>query len=236
MPSSQNGAVRFAADWMPATTALPTRRRQRRVRGFCLQPSATLPSRHGRQPMRMQGLRAYAYTNAVGCSVWPNRDPIQEQGGFNLNEYVGNNSLDAIDPFGLACFKYRPLRGPLGIFGVMGNATDRQNNTIIGHEQLFFEDKQSPSNLGYFDDNKVKIDKDTSKYGNKFEDCGYNDCIMRKAVAKVKPLPFCLLGNDGMAKYNCQDWSDLVRTEYYRLSQDPAVQKECKPYCKKGGK
>ncbi|HWQ90055.1 MAG TPA: RHS repeat-associated core domain-containing protein [Clostridia bacterium] len=32
---------------------------------------------------------------------WVNRDPIQEDGGFNLYGYVENNSVNDIDPFGL---------------------------------------------------------------------------------------------------------------------------------------
>ncbi len=33
---------------------------------------------------------------------WPNRDPIEEEGGINLYTYVGNNPLTGLDPFGLA--------------------------------------------------------------------------------------------------------------------------------------
>ncbi len=32
---------------------------------------------------------------------WPNRDPIEEKGGFNLYVFVKNGSLNNIDPFGL---------------------------------------------------------------------------------------------------------------------------------------
>jgi RHS repeat-associated protein len=34
---------------------------------------------------------------------WINRDPIQEQGGLNLYAYVGNNTVNATDPWGLDC-------------------------------------------------------------------------------------------------------------------------------------
>ena len=32
---------------------------------------------------------------------WLNRDPIEENGGLNLYEYVGWNPIDSIDPLGL---------------------------------------------------------------------------------------------------------------------------------------
>ena len=32
---------------------------------------------------------------------WLNRDPIQEAGGINLYEFVGNNPIEELDPFGL---------------------------------------------------------------------------------------------------------------------------------------
>ena len=32
---------------------------------------------------------------------WLNRDPIEENGGLNLYEYVGGNPIDSIDPLGL---------------------------------------------------------------------------------------------------------------------------------------
>ena len=38
---------------------------------------------------------------APATQRWVNRDPIQERGGINLYEFVGNNALSQHDPFGL---------------------------------------------------------------------------------------------------------------------------------------
>jgi len=37
---------------------------------------------------------------------WINRDPIEEEGGLNLDNFVGNNSIGRIDPFGLALYAF----------------------------------------------------------------------------------------------------------------------------------
>ena len=37
----------------------------------------------------------------AGAGRWLNRDPIEEEGGLNLYAYVGNNSINRVDPFGL---------------------------------------------------------------------------------------------------------------------------------------
>jgi hypothetical protein len=92
---------------------------------------------------------------------------------------------------------------------------------------LFFEDGKRPANLGFFD-NGVKEDAspDLSEYHCRSGH--FNDCIMRKAVEQVRPLPYCKLYKAGPGqKYNCQDWTDAVRRKYVELANDPAVGKEC---------
>jgi len=42
----------------------------------------------------------YRYYNA-STGRWPNRDPLGEKGGLNLYGFVGNNSINKFDPFGL---------------------------------------------------------------------------------------------------------------------------------------
>jgi RHS repeat-associated protein len=47
---------------------------------------------------------------------WPNRDPIEENGGFNLYEYAGNQPAVSNDPFGLDWTPVSPLQpGPTPI-------------------------------------------------------------------------------------------------------------------------
>lgn len=51
----------------------------------------------------------YRYYNA-GFQRWINRDPIGEAGGLNLYQFVGNDVLNAIDPFG---WDYRYVKGSI---------------------------------------------------------------------------------------------------------------------------
>ena len=148
---------------------------------------------------------------------WLNRDPIEEDGGENLYAFCGNNSLAFGDGNGCAYFAYRPLDAPVFNLFVMGNEQDDQNNTMIAHEQLFFEDGDMPTNLGYFGDGTVRSDSNLSRYRTPHSR-GWNDCIMRKAVALVVPRPYKLLDVDrhgSGSQYNCQDWADDVRRAYY---------------------
>ncbi|MCC5788121.1 MAG: hypothetical protein JJT75_00670 [Opitutales bacterium] len=173
---------------------------------------------------------------------WLNRDPINEIGlmllrgesdyiwseDLNLYLFSRNDALNLYDYLGLAYFAYRPLGGWLRFLGVWTSPADERWNTVIGHEQIFFEDGKSPANIGFFDDGTLKTETDTSGYRSP-HDSGWNDCIMRKAVAAAPLQDYCLLGKPGTEKFNCQDWADAVRTEYRRLVQDADVIKECCP-------
>ena len=78
-------------------------------------------------------------------------DPIGLAGGsYSTYAYVNGNPISNIDPLGLAQFGYRPLSGLpwLGMFS--RNPLDDFLNTDLAHEQLFFEDSRSPSNVGFF--------------------------------------------------------------------------------------
>jgi hypothetical protein len=129
-----------------------------------------------------------------------------------------------VDPFGLAYFAKRALAGMPWMGPASCNAVDDFFNTEISHEQLFFEDGRSPSNIGFFGDGTLK--SEPNPIGYRCKSGKFNDCIMRKAVANTGPLPsYCLIGQ------NCQTWAARVRAEYARLAKDSQVQSECEP-CK----
>ena len=145
---------------------------------------------------------------------WLSRDPIEEDGGLNLYAYCGNNSVLNFDKDGCAYFAYRPLNLTRWL-GVVGTRQDDVDNTVMAHENLFFEDGKAPANLGYFSDG-LHPDRDNHGYAPAHVK-GLNDCIMRKAVKRVRPLPYSLLGGTERVKYNCQDWAEDVLGMYYAI-------------------
>ena len=113
---------------------------------------------------------------------------------------------------------------PDPIFRAIGNRLNIQ----FAHEQLFFDDGKSPSNLGFFSDSQVRPDSAVNLPRYSCRRGKYDDCIMREAVKNVPGGQYCLLGKPGsVEKNNCQDWASRVRKEYNRIKNSPAVDK-CK--------
>ena len=103
---------------------------------------------------------------------------------------------------------------------------DRLNIQIL-HEHLFFQDGKTPGSIGYttqgtFDEEFSSEYVQTSG--------GYNDCVMRIATTRVSGNIYSLFGNFFLFfhdKYNCQDYAEELRKEYYRLLQDSKVRCKC---------
>ena len=96
-----------------------------------------------------------------------------------------------------------------------------------------FEDGGSPINIGFFNrpigNNNPGLDD--FYFQNKYIpiDGSYNDCVMREAVKNVTPNPYQLATREGRSsgQYNCQDYADDLRYEYYRLLLDLKIRCRC---------
>lgn len=168
------------------------------------------------------------YNPALGR--YPQADPIGIRSGTNhLYVYVADNPIMLIDPDGLAYFAKRPLKGSSWKGSASCNPVDDYFNTEISHEQLFFEDGKSPSNVGFFDSDGGTLKTEPNPAGYQCKSGSFNDCIMRKAYQNVPSQPYCLLGKPGsVEKFNCQTWAEAVRKEYNKLANDPKIKCECK--------
>jgi YD repeat-containing protein len=97
------------------------------------------------------GVNAVAFNETLHLTQqgrFLSEDPIGFAGGLNLYEYVASNPVKFTDPMGLAYFAKRPLGNKPWLGPASCNPLDDALNTEVSHEQLFFEDGQSPSNIG----------------------------------------------------------------------------------------
>jgi RHS repeat-associated protein len=171
----------------------------------------------------------------AGEGRWLSRDilPNSERSqGTNIYSYVKNQPLSATDPDGQAYFAVRNLNSFSAQPSLTGiREMDERNDIQFLHEQLFFEDSKG-GNLGYGIEGLFSETDQNVIAAYKITKTGYNDCIMRKAVAIVnssawQPMfsptdaAYCVVG------HNCQSWAKAVRTVYARLASDPGVQLEC---------
>jgi len=167
---------------------------------------------------------------------WLNRDPIEEDGGVNLYGFCGNDPVSRYDKDGRAYFAYRPLNSDFTLNTGVWFANSKffkKRNWVVAHEQLIFEDGGNPVNIGFFNrplgNNNPGLDD--FYFFNKYIpiDSGYNDCVMREAVKNVTPLPYELATRGGRSngQYNCQDYADDLRREYYKLLLDLKIRCKC---------
>jgi RHS repeat-associated protein len=169
---------------------------------------------------------------------WLTEDPIAEDGGLNLYAFCGNNPVSRYDKDGRAYFAYRPLDNPVThMTGIMAASSEfmKKKNWVVAHEQLIFEDGGSSVNIGYFDapigGNNPRQDEFhfQTQYVPIEGKGAYNDCVMREAVKNVTPRPYNLWTWAGRStgQYNCQDYADDLRSEYYRLLLDIKIRCKC---------
>jgi hypothetical protein len=140
------------------------------------------------------------------------RDPLGYWDSMNLFEYVFNNPINFLDPFGLGYFGKRPLGNWPWIPGASSNPIDDFFNTEISHEHFFYDDG---TNIGY-GDTGFMTKEDASDYI--FQDKYYDDDIMKQAEKNIedkwKPEDYCLIG------HNCQNYAEDLRDEYEKLKAE----------------
>lgn len=90
-----------------------------------------------------------------------------------------------------------------------------------------FGTPKSPlADIGYFNGSMVTNDIHRKKYRYVVTSSGYNDCVMRKAVAAVQPKAYSVLGPLAGGD-NCQSYAERLRSKYYELENDSNVRCEC---------
>ncbi|MEI6782312.1 MAG: RHS repeat-associated core domain-containing protein, partial [Verrucomicrobiota bacterium] len=218
------GNIRFTADRPPT-----------RIREFEYQPfgvafgignehkSFGFSSKEQFNDLQLVDFGRRFYLPSIGR--WLARDPVEEADGINLYAFVRNDPINEVDPYGLACFKKRPL-GPNTAPKWFEKWVAPWWNPSLGdyldwateHEHIFYEDG---TDVGCFPEGPHP-DRATNYES---QDCGYNDCVLRKAVQAVPCRGYDLMFN------NCQDWASDVRGKYQSLMNDCSVSTGCGVFC-----
>jgi RHS repeat-associated protein len=154
---------------------------------------------------------------------WMSRDPAGEGAGWNLYVIVASNPINWIDSLGLAYVADRPLQNDTRLT----RAGAKQLGKPAVHRQIFFEDykeqqadpKNYPSNLGLFDDDKIRRDDAPLALRKKYVKglTGLDDALLRQAIKNIEARN----GTDWCLTRNCQDFVDEVLEEYRQL-KNPA--------------
>ena len=73
-----------------------------RVWGFFANSNRTRPANRRKPSELRRKIRLTPTKTASGIPYWPSRDPIEEEGGFNLYGFVGNNGIGRVDLWGMS--------------------------------------------------------------------------------------------------------------------------------------
>jgi hypothetical protein len=93
---SAHAELPFGASTIPCRSA-PSSSRKTRAMGVRQHPSGRKLRRRQFRSINTPGLRGCRYKTAPGRSNWPNRDPLEENGGNNLYGFVHNDPFSNID-------------------------------------------------------------------------------------------------------------------------------------------
>ena len=143
---------------------------------------------------------------------WISRDPIMEQGGWNLFAFVNNNGIINFDYLGKGYLARRPLAHTAfthdgeKYYTIHGHVY-KAEGLSIQHSHFFFEDE---TNIGYFPDglHEDNSEGEERKLYIKIRD-KLDDCILREAIKKTPPKPYSL--TRFTIKIACEEQSTLYQ-------------------------
>ena len=144
------------------------------------------------------------------------RDPIGIKVDVNLYGYTKQNVINKIDPSGLAYFAKKRIFVSKEEADFWNDPLADLVNVEYVHEQIFFEDGKTPTNIGFgpaqenwkaifLVEGDYLYEEPENYYKYTPDPKHYNDCIMREAYPRVKLKKYSLTNDWGGE--NCQSWA-----------------------------